>query len=257
MRPSAIPRALLPFAALAVAACVTSGPKSPIPPADLKEAARINTQLGVAYMQEGEQKVAKEKLDRAIQQNPDYAPAHGALAMLYSQRGDVEEAEKEYRRALRLDNQSPELKNNFGVFLCGQGRREEAIEYFMQAAQDFSYSTPEAAWTNAGVCVLQHGGNAADAEKDFREALRVNPNFPAALLQMGTLSANRGDYLEARAFLQRYERSGPMTADILALRSRVERELGDTGAARDYQVQLLQKFPDSPQAQALRKDTTP
>ncbi len=257
MRLIPVLRALAPLAVLALAACVTTGPKSPIPPADLKEAARVNTQLGVAYMQQGEQKTAKEKLDRAIEQNPDYAPAHGALAMLYNQRGDFEEAEKEYRRALHLDSQSSDLKNNFGVFLCGQGRRDEALGYFEQAAQDFSYSTPEAAWTNAGICIIQHGGSAADAEKDFREALRVNANFPSALLQMARISFNRGDYFEARAFLQRYEHVGPVTPDTLSMQSQAERQLGDKGAARDYQIQLIQKFPDSPQAQALRKDTTP
>jgi type IV pilus assembly protein PilF len=244
-------------AGLLLAGCVTVKPPSPIPPPDDKEAARINTQLGIAYLQQGQPRVAKEKLDRAVQQNPNYAPAHEGLAMFYAGRGDNDAAEDEYRRALRLDSRSSSLKNNFGVFLCQHGKVKEAADYLRSAAEDINYATPEAAWTNLGLCLLQHGGDKAEAEKDFRQAVRINPNFGSALLQLAGLSIQQQDYLDARAFLQRYERSGPATPDSLAMRAQVERKLGDSGAAHDYQMELLRKFPDSPQAQALSKDAGP
>ena len=68
------------FATLLLAGCGGS----PSKPGSNTDAATYNLQLGVAYLQQGNLAVAKEKLERAYQQNPRDAEVHGALALLYS-----------------------------------------------------------------------------------------------------------------------------------------------------------------------------
>lgn len=251
--------AALAFVPALLAACVTEQPKGleQRSQPNLEEAARINTELGANYARQGLYDVATEKLRKAIDQNGRYAQAHTVLAYVYTQRGDPAAAEAEYRRALDLDGSDPELRNNFGVFLCSQGKTTEADRYFNAALQDRNYSTPEAAWTNAGLCLLK-AGQPARAEEDFRQALKINAEFPEALVQMASLRVGRGDFTTARTYLQRYDRIGKPRPDTLLLWSRTERGLGDTAAAGRHESLLIQNYPESEEAaQLLKRPTAP
>jgi type IV pilus assembly protein PilF len=240
------------LAATLVAGCVSDQPALPAPKADLHEAARLNTQLGIAYLNEGNMAVAQEKLNRAVEQDSNYAPAHAALGLFYAQRGNLDEAEKSYRTALSLDDQSADIRNAVGAFLCNRGKTQEGLGDLLIAARNLQYPTPEVAWTNAGICAksAQRGD---EAEQYFRAALQANPNYADALLQSADLSFTKKDFKTARAFLQRYERVGPPVPEALLLGARVNRQLGDPQDAHDYEVKLLQKFPNSDQARELLK----
>src|SRR5262245_9149611 len=49
---------------------------------DLKNAAAINVQLGVRYLNRGELKLAKVKLERALEQQPNVSEVQWAYALL-------------------------------------------------------------------------------------------------------------------------------------------------------------------------------
>lgn len=213
---------------------------------DRREASRINTELGIAYARKNMLELAQEKLQRALDQDDDNAVAHATLAFVLGQRGELVLAERHYRRALALNPDDANVRNNFGVFLCARGKLKEAEDYFLDAARDRRYPTPEAAWTNAGVCFKNRDAN--KAEQYFREAVRVNPNFPDALAQLASLAYMKGDYLRARAFIQRFEQSGRLSPEMLLLAARTETALGDPAAARQYQTRLKREFPASPEA---------
>ena len=100
-----------------------------------RNAARVNTQLGISYAERGLYDLALEKLHRAIKLDESLAPAHVAAAFVYQKTGDARKAERHYRRALELDNEDPSLKNNFGVFLCGQSRGLEAELHVLAHAE--------------------------------------------------------------------------------------------------------------------------
>lgn len=230
--------------ALTLSACITDGPESAGSKPDYAEASRLNSELGADYLRKGQLELAKEKLERAVEQDSDNAQAHASLALVHAQRGDTREAKRHFRKALSLKNDDPSLKNNYGTFLCDQGEVKEAVELFLQAARDRSYPTPEAALTNAGIC-LRRTTDTSQVEGYFREALQINAEFPDALSQMAQLSHDRGDHLRARAFLQRFERAGKHSAETLRLAAQTERELGDRVAAARYERRLKKEFPDA------------
>jgi len=245
--------------AMAASACVTVPPSNvrTQTPANLGDAARINTQLGVDYAGQGRFDIAEEKLRRAVEQDSSYAPAHSTLAYVLAQRGENAEAEREYRRALSLDGADPSTHNNFGVLLCAAGKSAEADKEFMLALRDRTYPTPEAAWTNAGVCARK-AGDVDRAEEDFRQALKLKPEFTDALSEIAALAYNRGEWLRVRAFVQRYERVAKPPPDLLLIAANTERELGDPDAAKRYEIKLLREYPESDQAvQLLRKSSAP
>ncbi len=120
-----------------------------------QDAAADNAQLAMAYMQEGNLPRAKEKLDKALQEDPANPNTHSVLALFYERINDQKKAESEFREALRLAPGDPGPLNFYGVYLCGQHRVDEGVTKMLQVARNPLYRTPEAAYTNAGVC-LRH-----------------------------------------------------------------------------------------------------
>jgi type IV pilus assembly protein PilF len=231
--------ALLITASLLVAACAQQRPME-----EQREASQANTRLGVEYMKQGDNTIALEKLKKAVQQDPSSVDANAALGLVYARLHDKPLADKYLSKALDLDPSNAGLLNNYGVFLCHEQRQPQRAEgYFLRAAQSPRYPTPEVAYTNAGVCARKLP-DMAKAESFFRQALERNANFPDALIQMALVSADNGNYLSARAFLQRYEAVGPASRDTLALGMRIESSLGNRGDADRYADRLRREFPD-------------
>lgn len=224
--------------------------------ADLRAAARTNTELGMEYARRQMLDVAQDKLKKAIDQDDTYGPAHATLAYVYAERGMAEDADREYRRAIELDGDNPDTRNNYGVFLCSQRKRADADRNFMLAAGNRNYTTPEAAWTNAAVCA-HAAGDVERAEGDLRQALQRNPDFPDALAEMARISFERQEYLRARAFLERYDKQGKPNPAMLALGVKTERALGNAQGARDYELRLVRSFPESAEAAQLGPTTAP
>jgi type IV pilus assembly protein PilF len=218
-----------------------------------KDAARFNVQLGMSYMQRGDLEGAREKLERAAQQDPSLPAAHAALGILYERAGDPRRAQDHLRRATRLAPDDPNMLNNYGGFLCRQGEAREGIRHFEMAANNAYYRMPEAALANAGVCARSIP-DLELAEDFFRRALDVNRNYAEALLQLADLSLEIDRALQARAFLQRYESVGPVTPHSLELGARVEMAAGDRRTAAEYTRRLRTEFPDSREARGTGRD---
>lgn len=242
-------------ACVALAACTTTTDPQSSGKTDLKEAARLNTQLGIDYMRKGQYEFALEKLKRAIEQDADLATAHSSIALLYQRRGEADLAEDHYREALDLNKDDPGTLNNFGVFLCGQGEIGDAEKVFLKAAQNRANPSAADAWANAGVCVRRDPKKLERAENYFREALQLNPRHPNALAQMAMVSYERQEYLRARAFLQRYESIAKATPQTLWIGVQTERKLGDLQTARGYERRLRTEFPEAQETYDLLKQS--
>ncbi len=234
------------LACLLLTAC-RSGP--PIPPGssraeERQKIAALDTQLGIEYMREGNNEIALERLQKALTVDPNYVDAHNALGLLYSQLREYDLAEKNFKSALRTDPGNSFALNNYGQFLCQQKRYPEGQLQFAAAVKNPLYDTPEAAYTNAGLCALDAQDNQA-AEEYFRAALGSNPEMRTALLAMAQISFDRSDVIEANRYLARYLRNAPQTPRTLALGIRIERELKHPDKVASYELMLRNQFPDS------------
>lgn len=244
-------RLILPALALVLlAGCASSAPDSKVSSDD---AARFNVQLGMNYMRRGNLQEAREKLERAVEQDSSLPSAHAALGILYERVGDTTRAGDHLLRATRLAPDDPNMLNSYGGFLCRQGEREEGIRRFQMAANNAYYQTPEVALTNAAVCARSIP-DLDQAEAYLRRALEVNRTYGEALLQMADLSLEMDEALQARAFAQRYEAVAPATPASLELGRNIELAAGDRRAAQAYALRLQREFPDSNEARRLARD---
>lgn len=217
--------------------------------ASTEEAAQANLNVGVAYVREQRYALAVEALNRALDINPRLADAHSAIAIAYDQLGDLELAEQHYRRATQVEQNNAVAANSYAVFLCRHGRWEDAESYFRAAVNNSRYPTPDIALTNAGICARNAGDEVA-AEGYLREALTRNNTSAPALAALMDLSFAQGNYLRARAFMQRYLASQPPNAQVLSMCVRIETELGNESDAEQCRESLNEQFPGAPQPRA-------
>ena len=214
--------------------------------------ATTHVELGVGYIKQGKFDIALEKLKKAVDAEPGYAPAHSAIAIVYERLEKYEKADYHYREAIALNPENGGLYNNYGVFLCGQKRYNEAEKYFLQAIETPRYPTPELAFENAGACERKSPDyDIVKAEKYLSTALDKNPQLPLALINMAHIRFEQKNFLSARGFLQRYESVSRHTADSLWLGVNVERQLNNKAGEQDYAKQLQTNFPKSEQFKLL------
>jgi type IV pilus assembly protein PilF len=214
------------------------------------DAAIYNVQLGLAYMKQGDLELAKDKLDRALTQDPGSADVHSARATLFARLNQKDKADEEFRAALRLAPHDPRMVNNYAVYLCQSGRYDEGVKRFLEAAHNALYPTPEAAYTNAGVC-LRAAKRDDEARINFTRALQLKPNFGEAQFQLANLQFEHGEFAPARAGIDGFIDNYNATADLLLLGVRIARAQGDRLGAQRYARKLQLDFPGTDQARAL------
>ena len=214
------------------------------------DASNYNTQLGIAYLRQGDLNTAKDKLDRALKENPGNPAVHSARAMLFQRMHMEAEADKEFLTALRLAPDDPDLSNNYAVYLCEHGRTDEGVRRFSEVAQNALYRTPWVAYTNAGVCLRSAKRN-ADATRNFVQALQIRPSFAEAAYQLADLQFSDGNVTAARGTIDTFVGAFDATPDLLFLGVRVALQQRDRSAADRFERRLRLDFPSSAQTKAL------
>lgn len=212
--------------------------------------AELRAALGAGYLQEGALDIALRELEESLELNPRSASAHATMALLQLRLSKPALAAEHYQRALALSPSDPEIRNNYGVFLCGQGSWKEADAQFRCALANPLYRTPALAYTNAAECALRHGSGGR-AETDLLTAIQLDPGYATSSLLLAELLLEKGDARGARGHLDRYVRRAGSTPAGLALGIRVETAMGDLDRAASYRLLLKNQFPDSREAQEL------
>ncbi len=146
-----------------------------------------NTQLGLAYLAQGQRPLAKRKLLRALKQAPKSARVHASMAYFFEKSGDILAAERYYQKALRMGPRRGDILHHYGLFLCRQGRFQEADHFFQQATMDLQYVQTALAFESAGMCALK-AQHPQEAKRYFLRAIAHDPHLERsvrALHEMG------------------------------------------------------------------------
>lgn len=192
----------------------------------------------------GDVDAAEAQVRKALKLDPASADAYTMLGVIESRRGRTAAAGEHYRRAAELAPQRGEVLNNYGAWLCGNGYPAEALVWFDRALAAPGYRSPSSALANAGGCALKSGQDER-VERDLRRALEIEPNNAYALASMAEYQYAQGRFFEARAFSERRLAAAPADASVLQLAARIEEGLGDRAAASRYQQRLRAEFPQA------------
>jgi type IV pilus assembly protein PilF len=219
---------------------------------DPRNRAKLRTELASLYYGSGNLAVALEELRNATSADSTYAPAYGMYGLVYMQMKDQARAEESFERALRLSPNDPDINHNYGWFLCQSGREAESVKYFLIALRNPLYPTPWRSYSAAGVCSMRLK-QFKDAEAFFERALRLEPDEPSSLLNLGQLRFQQGNIGDARKLVARFNKLVTPTSESLWLALRIERRMGERAQEQSLANQLRRRYPDSKEYQALQR----
>lgn len=173
------------------------------PKVNVSEAVHYNVQLGLAYLKAGDVRRAHYKLSKAIKLDANSAEAHYAFAFYSETLGQMEKAQQEYLAALKIAPNDPHVLNNYGTFLCKQGKMAESIPYLLAAAKQADYVNRADSYENAGLCA-QKLGDLAHAEHYFQQASQLDPHNTQVLWDLINLSYQQEQNTKTLVLLKRY-----------------------------------------------------
>ena len=203
-------------------------------------------------MQQNNLEQANLKLLKALRQDPDSASAHNAYAILQDRLLEKDVAGKHYKIATELDPNDSMAANNYGTFLCINGKEVESEKYFLRALDNPLYSTPEYAYTNAARCQLNIG-NEVKARTYLRKALAAKSDFGNALVEMATLEIDSNNFAAAKLYVDRFHLVDRPTARSLWLAIRSELGIDGTNNVEELGQQLESEFPNSDELKSWLK----
>jgi len=89
--------------------------------------------LGLDLLRSGHFEEGREHLSTAVRLNPNLPSAQAALGVMFAGEGNYEEARRRLQESLRMDPNQAEAQNNFCALLLRLGRVEAAAAHCMQA----------------------------------------------------------------------------------------------------------------------------
>jgi tetratricopeptide (TPR) repeat protein len=166
--------------------------------------------LGVVFERAGRMNEAIKQYERALELDPDFARAHNYLGNALVQVGRLPDAIEHYEQAVRIRPDFVHARNNLGNALAQAGRLPEAIAQFDQALR-IKPDSADAHNNLAGVLVGL--GRTAEAVDHYEQAIRFKPDFAEAYNNLGVALIGLGKVREAAANYEQAVRFKPDFAE--------------------------------------------
>jgi Tfp pilus assembly protein PilF len=184
------------------------------------ERAESHVNLGTLYAELGQVENAERSFETAMRIDPGFIPAYVNSADLYRSRGQEERCEQVLRRALQVAPDDGDVHHALGLALVRQRRFREAI-----------------------------------AELEI--AARRLPNRARYAYALGVALNDQGQTARAIEVLAEAHARHPADRDLLYALATIEARNGETEAARVYATKLLAISPDDPGVRQLVQQLQP
>ena len=227
---------------------------------DKMELAQARTALAGQYINQRQLDAAKRQLDEAIEAQPNYAPAYDMMGNLLKIEGspsNIANAEKYFKKAISLDPDFIQARNNYGVYLSELGRHQEAIEQFNIAGSTLGYHNRAGALENLGLTYLKMN-NPKAAEMAFNKAIETESATVTAKMEMIDILIGRHESLKAKAYFNDLKtmaqlHNQPMPSRLLYQGVRLGILQNDRQEIQRLSSQLLSQHPLSDEAKQLKQ----
>jgi tetratricopeptide (TPR) repeat protein len=147
--------------------------------------AEVHINLGNALADTDRFPEAIAALQTALSIQPHSLPAHFSLGSVLARAGQLPEAEGEFLAALRIDPGYGPALSNLGKLYLLQRRPDEAVAAYTSAL----HTSPTAQGHYNLANALALAGSREEAAAHYREALRLQPDFPDARHNLEQLDA--------------------------------------------------------------------
>ena len=178
----------------------------------------------------GETAKAMPYFEQAAQHAPDSAIILRKLGSAQMDAGRLQQAEATLRRVTAMAPGDAGAWGMLGQILWRQARNAEAMEAIQVKAIAADPELPELHNSLRNDLLLSNG-DAPGAEKEFREAMRIQPSLAQVQMNLASVLASRGDNAEARYHFEQSIRLKPDFAEARLNYARLLLSMNDTDQA--------------------------
>jgi tetratricopeptide (TPR) repeat protein len=213
----------------------------------IPDSAAIHANLGEAYRAGGQLDQAARCCRSALRLQPDYPEAANNLGLVLLAQEDTPAAIGQFRAAIRLQPGCSLYHNNLGNALRVAGDTEGALAEFRRAVELDACSAE--ALGNLGQLLLEKGER-EEALSHCREAVRLRPDLAEARNNLGNVLRELGRLAEAKECYREALRLNPNLAVTFNNMAQAVQEEGDLRSALTWYREALQREPNSPRIHA-------
>lgn len=164
---------------------------------------------------------------KLIDEYPNFIEPYIELAFVYTKLGKGASAEKILRRAYELEPENEEVIFMLGNVCLHLKKFDEVIRFLGKLAH-LKYPVVH---YNLGLAYY-YRGDYLSAEAEFKEVLKIDPEFPKAVEMLAEILIKRGNYEEAYDYIQRALRKELYNSTLYYLLSISLRNLGKLSEAK-------------------------
>jgi tetratricopeptide (TPR) repeat protein len=185
----------------------------------VKKRAAAYGNRGFAFRQKGDYDQAIRDFDEAVRLNPKDAVVYYDRGVAYGRKGEVDREISDYDEAIRLDPRFAYAYNNRGVAYRQKGNYDGAMRDYNQAIRlDPKFAL---AYYNRGVAFRQKGDHDR-AILDYDQAILLNPKYAAAYNNRGIAHFHMGNAERARSDLRKVLELDPNHKEARDALARIE-----------------------------------
>ena len=230
-------------------ACVTVEESRFSKKASPEKAVDNYTQLGLGYLQKGRPDWARDRLQRALEINPDDPQANDAMGLVWQTEGELDLAEDSFKKALREDPDFTLARHHLGRLYARMKHHKEARDLLSEVANDRYYNNRVGAYNDMALNFYRMG-NSQGAIEAYSQSLRLAPYNVDALVNISTLLFEAQRYDESLKYFDRFDRlverdQTEHTAHSLWLGIKLLTIHQQTSRGVALAAQLKQRFPQS------------
>lgn len=224
---------------------------------DPDKVAQVRTTMAAQFIRQNDLDAAQRQLEKAFAANSRYAPAYDMMGVLLQQEGselNLAKADGFFKRAIDLDPEFMQARNNYGVYLSQRGRYKEAITQFEVAGSALGYEGRIGALENLGRTALKIG-DTQTATSAFIRALEGNRNSLIAHIELIDLLITQGRIVQAQnLYDEAVMLTGGVTSSPRLLLQGIKLAAANNNLQQRQQLsqQLLSIYPLSDEAKLLK-----
>lgn len=219
-----------------------------------QERAQRRLVLALAYFEQGQNDIALQEVRAALKIDAHNASAYNLLGLIHQRNNAPALAQQSFEASAYWARQTgssidlADAQHNLGWLLCEQMHYPKAQVQFEQALSQAHYRHASKTRMASGVCHLR-AGQIDQARQSWQQSLENDPRNPLVRYQLALLDWQTQPAL-AQTLLAPMHAQHLGSAESLWLGVRVARALNNLQDEQQLGQQLLQRYPQSAQAQA-------
>lgn len=202
------------------------------------------TNLSIAYANLGNIDEAIKSIKHALRINPRHPESFNSLGLLFQQQAKLDDAIKAFQVATVLRPHYGKAYFNLGQTYLMQESLEKAWQAFKDCCIDGDYDTVTDGFERYAA-VSMHLEKFDDAIIGYQKILTLDPSFPDARMNLANAHYFKGDYQQALDIYLQANTENPQDFRPLSNVAQVYLKLNMPETALEY-FQKAREFPDAP-----------